>query len=97
MSATAPRDADTIAREARTQAERAREVLEAPGVTAAFEALAQRYLGGIRNSAISDHDGRETAFLMLRALDHLRDHLKAQIAGEAVTIANLRTRARSTP
>jgi hypothetical protein len=64
------------------------------GLQAAFKRLEAFYIQQIRNSAPTDTEGREASFLLLRALDQLRQDIEATISGAEVTSFNLQRRQR---
>ncbi|HEY4252994.1 MAG TPA: hypothetical protein VGM87_17420 [Roseomonas sp.] len=85
------RDADTILADAETVARQAKAVLDQPGLQRAFAQLEAQYLTQIRHSdPAHGQPERESAFLMLRALDALRADLAAAAAGAAIAHRNLR-------
>lgn len=86
------REPSTIVAEADIAARDARAVLEHPGLKRAFAAAEGAYLARIRKSdPATGHDERESAFLLLRALDALREDLAATAAGGAIARRNLRS------
>jgi len=78
-------------REAETAAVAAHETLADPGLRAAFERLQNHYAHLMRRSAPGDRDGREAAYLMLRALDALAADLAGVISGARILRHNYRS------
>jgi hypothetical protein len=95
----APRDPAIALREATDAAIEAHATLEDAGLRAAFARLQAHYTDQMRRLPPEDRDGREGAYLALRALDALAADLARMIAGEEFIKHNyrsvLRTRERS--
>jgi hypothetical protein len=88
---TPARDPSVALREAVALAERATVTLEDAGLRASFARLQAHYLDLMRRLPPEDRDGREGAYLMLRALDALATDLAQMISGAAIAKHNYRS------
>lgn len=92
MTQTRPSHDPSVAlRQAETAAEKARDALTHPGLRDALARLDAHYTRLIRRSPVEDRDGRESAFLMLRALDALATDLTTAINEPALLKHNYRS------
>lgn len=88
---SASRDHSALLRQAQLDAAEAAEVLAHPGLKAAFARLSLHYTQNMRHSRPEDRDDRETAYMMLRALDALAADLRATVSREGVLRHNYRS------
>jgi hypothetical protein len=87
----ASRDPSIALRAATEAAVAAQTTLEDPGLRAAFTRLQAHYGDLMRRLPPEDRDGREGAYLMLRALDALATDLARAISGAAIERHNHRS------
>jgi hypothetical protein len=82
-------------RQADTLAAPAREVLNNPGLRAAFDRLQRQYLDAIRRTAPEERDAREAYYLRLHTLDDLATDLARVISGAEIVRHNFRNALRT--
>jgi hypothetical protein len=71
-------------------AEAARKLLEDPILAGAFERLEAAYTAEWRDSAPAQHEEREAAWHMLRALTRLKQDIQNVVSGGSLAEHNLR-------
>jgi hypothetical protein len=81
---------ETVVREATQKGLEALDLLEHPAFRRACSELQARALKAFRLSDPNDHQGREGAYYMLRALDALASELTSSVAGAEITKHNFR-------